>query len=208
MRRAYPPSEDSELLLECVRRHAGRPRRALEVACGTGFIARGLLDAGSLGLAACGDISEEAALEASSRFRGTALEPIVCDSAEPFREGAFDLVYFNPPYLPCDPGEDPELCGGGKGVEVALEFLRSSARALRPGGRIYALVRAEGAGDLLEEARRLGLEGGVRCSRRLFFEELVVLEILKPLSRRRPCPSARSPGPPCSRILPSRASRT
>ncbi|MGC8556293.1 MAG: HemK2/MTQ2 family protein methyltransferase, partial [Conexivisphaera sp.] len=111
---------------------------------------------------------------------GSPLEAVVCDAARPFREDAFDLIYFNPPYLPCDRDEDPAVCGGRGGVEVALEFLRSAAGALRRGGRMVALVRAEGAGEVLGEARTMGLEGRIACRLRMFFEELVALELLRP----------------------------
>ncbi|MGC8970056.1 MAG: methyltransferase domain-containing protein, partial [Conexivisphaera sp.] len=156
MPRPYQPSEDSLFLLECVEGlAAGTAGRALEIGCGTGFVTRGLRDSGALRLAACADLFPEAAREASGRFRGSPLEAVVCDAARPFREDAFDLIYFNPPYLPCDRDEDPAVCGGRGGVEVALEFLRSAAGALRRGGRMVALVRAEGAGEVLGEARTM-----------------------------------------------------
>lgn len=156
-----------------------RRGRALELGCGTGFVTRGLFDSGAVGLAACSDVSPEASAESRERFRGTPLEPVVCDAAEAFRPGAFDAIYFNPPYLQCEPEEDPTVCGG-EGAEVPLWFLESARRALAGGGRIYALVGRDSEGRLLEAARRLGLVGGERCRLGLFFEELVVLELLAP----------------------------
>ena len=151
--------------------------RGLELGCGTGFVTRGLFDASILRIAACGDVSAEAAEEARDRLRGAPLDAVICDAAGAFRDSAFDVVYFNPPYLPCDYEEDPTVCGGRNGVELALSFLKSSRGPLKPGGRIYALIESDGVRELLENAERLGLTGGVKCRLRLFFEELVVLEL-------------------------------
>ncbi|BBE42865.1 methyltransferase domain-containing protein [Conexivisphaera calida] len=182
MPQPYRPSDDSALLLDCVRRSMEMEEdrggmRGLELGCGTGFVTRGLFDAGVLRIAACGDVSVEAAEEARDRLRGAPLDAVICDAAGAFRDSAFDLVYFNPPYLPCDYEEDSTVCGGRNGIELALSFLESSRGSLRPGGRMYALMESDCAGEFLENAERLGLTGGVRCRLRLFFEELVVLEL-------------------------------
>ena len=179
MPQPYRPSDDSALLLDCIRRSEESHRRArgLELGCGTGFVTRGLFDAGILKVAACGDISPEAVEDARDRLRGAPLDVVLCDAAGAFRDHAFDVVYFNPPYLPCKYEEDPTVCGGRDGVELALSFMESSRGSLRPGGSMYALIGSNGVRELLENAERLGLTGDVRCRLRLFFEELVVLEL-------------------------------
>jgi release factor glutamine methyltransferase len=180
--RPYQPDEDSEFLLKCVA-EALEPRgiaRGLEIGCGTGFATHGLLELGAVRLAVCGDLDPDAAEAARERLRGMPADAVVCDAAEPFRNGSFDAVYFNPPYLPCEREEDPAVCGGGSGADVALHFLESSRDVLKGGGRTFALIGSENAEELDEAANGIGLVGRVRCRLRMFFEELVILEFLTP----------------------------
>lgn len=159
----------------------------LEVACGTGFVTYHLLAGlgSAISLAACSDVDPLACEEAKLRLGAAASAPrssvVLADMAEAFREGAFDAVIFNPPYLPPEPGlNDPTVHGG---IGLISSMMASSARALRPGGLLMALARSEDreAAEAAAEAAGLRAEG-VACRLRLFFEELVVLKAVKPLS--------------------------
>ncbi len=169
----YRPSEDSRLLLEAIRREAGE--RFLEVGTGTGLVA---LHAARFGPAIATDANRDAVglARANARRNGLPLQVVRTNLAEGIR-GPFDVVAFNPPYLEGRPRDelDRAWAGGDQGSEISLRFLGDLPRILRADGRAYLLLsRANVAAR-----RRADAEFRVRvvASRRLFFEDLDVLEL-------------------------------
>lgn len=91
-------------------------------------------------------------------------------------ESSFDVIVFNPPYLPQDEGvEDPALYGGEEGHEVLERFLRGAKDHLKPEGFVLFVCSSLTGFDNVEDVlcdvgyvwERLGSE-------RLHFEKLVV----------------------------------
>ena len=99
-------------------------------------------------------------------------------------EGMFDLVIFNPPYLPVyDEGDLEKAWAGGEGgIEVVDKFLNGVVEHLTPNGRVLLLVSSkmdlEGLFNANPRFSRRVLE-----SRSFFFEELSVLEMRIDLER-------------------------
>lgn len=172
----YEPAEDSQLLLEAAREGVTESDRVLEVGTGSGYVAA------------------ELAAETGARVVGSDLNPYACRAARergvqtvradlvaPFRDGVFDAVLFNPPYLPrVEDGErddwmESALTGGETGREVIAPFLASVGRVLAPGGAVW-LVLSTLTG--VEEVRALAREAGfaVRTAREASFpfEKLLV----------------------------------
>ena len=58
---------------------------------------------------------------------------ILADAASCFMDGCFDLVAFNPPYVPSGKIEDVAVDGGAEGTEVALRFLEEALRVVEEG---------------------------------------------------------------------------
>ncbi len=169
----YRPSEDSLLLLDSIRLERGE--RFLEVGTGTGLIA---LHAARLGPAVATDANREAAAlaQANARRNGVALEVVLGNLAAGLR-GPFDVVAFNPPYLEGPPGDDLDRAwaGGDQGSEISIRFVSDLPRILAPGGRAYLLLsRANRAARSLAESM---FQASVVASKRLFFEDLDVLEL-------------------------------
>jgi release factor glutamine methyltransferase len=171
----YRPAEDSLLLLDSVRLDGGE--RFLEVGTGTGLIA---LHAAQHGRATATDANREAVRLARSNARRNGLPlAVVLTHLMACLRGPFDVVAFNPPYLEGPPRDelDRAWSGGHQGSEVSLGFLADLDRVLSQGGRTYLLLsRAnEAARRAAEERFRVR----VVASRRLFFEELEVLELTR-----------------------------
>jgi release factor glutamine methyltransferase len=176
----YPVEADTRLLLEAALAEVRPGDRVLEVGTGGGTIAAGL--AATAGVVAT-DINPHAA--ASARRLG--VEVVRTDLLAGIH-GRFDLILFNPPYLPTAPEEripdwmERALDGGPTGREVIARFLRDAGRVLAPDGRILLLVSSlsgsqevqeliEGEGFASEKVRRMVYEG----------EELRVLRITRSL---------------------------
>ena len=81
-------------------------------------------------------------------------EVVLADRATCFREAVFDLVAFNPPYLPSEGIEDRTVDGGKGGLEVPLAFLEEGLRVMKPDGRAVLLLSDEA--DLTEFKRVCG----------------------------------------------------
>ena len=105
---------------------------------------------------------------------------VVGDLTSPFRKRCFDLIAFNPPYLPVE-DQDPRWSGGPSGRAVSDRFIEEAALKLRGGGSIL-LVQSTTSG--IEEAlsKLKAKELRVRVVRVLkvgLFEELALIEALK-----------------------------
>ncbi len=171
--KVYRPSEDSRLLLGAVALDHGE--RFLEVGTGTGLVA---LHAARLAAAVATDANPAAVrlARANARRNHMSLEVVQTNLAAGVR-GPFDVVAFNPPYLEGPPRDelDRAWAGGTLGSEVSVRFLSDLPRILAEDGRAYLLLSRAN-----EDARRVAgsmFEARLVSSRRLFFEDLDVLEL-------------------------------
>lgn len=134
----YQPEADTYLLLGSAMDEVRPDDRVLEVGTGSGLIASQLaLRARVIAT----DINPHAVRTA----RGRGAEIVRTDLFAGLR-GPFDLVIFNPPYLPTQPGEriddwlEYALDGGISGRDVIARFAGDVGRILAPDGRILLLV--------------------------------------------------------------------
>ena len=134
----YAPAEDTWLLLRAAIKECRDGERVLEIGCGSGAVS-GALSQRARVLAT--DINPHAVREA--RDRG--VEAIRTDLFSGIC-GRFDLVLFNPPYLPTDPDERMDdwleyaLDGGPDGRATISRFLSGVGGVLAPAGRVLLLV--------------------------------------------------------------------
>lgn len=146
----YHPEADTYLLLEAARREAKPDDRVLEVGTGSGLIAASLTDSVSLVVAT--DINPHAA--ASARERG--VEVVRTDLVSGIC-GTFDLVIFNPPYLPTSDEEriddwlEYALDGGTDGTAVIERFAKTIPAVMAPAGRLLVLVSSLNPLDRVQE---------------------------------------------------------
>lgn len=133
----YPPGEDTYLLLEASISEIKPGDRVLEIGCGSGFIASRL--AGTAWVLGT-DINPHAVRE----IRKKGIDVVRCDLLCGIC-GRFDLILFNPPYLPTRSDEriddwlEHALDGGEDGCRVIARFAAQAGELLAPGGRILIL---------------------------------------------------------------------
>jgi release factor glutamine methyltransferase len=134
----YPVLEDTLLLLGAALAECRPGERVLEIGCGSGCISEEL-SRNAFVLAT--DISPHAVRAA----REYGIDVVRADLLSGIR-GPFDLVIFNPPYLPTFPEDriddwlEHALDGGPDGRAVLSGFIRSVGRVLAPGGRVLLLI--------------------------------------------------------------------
>jgi release factor glutamine methyltransferase len=167
----YPYSEDSALLAEAISESDG----------GESFLEIGIGGGGNLVLA-MGKFTFVVGTDIFSpaKFPSVPLDAeIVCtDRATCFREAVFDLVAFNPPYLPSESIEDIAVDGGPSGADVPLKFLESALEVLKIGGKILVLLSSLGAIETFAKyCEKHSLITKKVAEKKLFFETLVVYAV-------------------------------
>ncbi|UWG48288.1 Methylase of polypeptide chain release factors [Halanaeroarchaeum sp. HSR-CO] len=176
----YEPAEDSMLLADVVVADVDASDLVLDVGTGSGYVGARIRD------------------EAGSRVVGSDLNPHACrravaagieavraDLVSPFADGVFDVVTFNPPYLPADDDAarddwvEVALTGGESGRAVIDPFLDAVGRVLAPDGRVYLLVSTlTGIEAVVKRAGQRGFSSVLLDETSFPFETLVVLKLV------------------------------
>ncbi|MBI4392757.1 MAG: methyltransferase [Euryarchaeota archaeon] len=181
----YEPAEDTEAMLEALRVRPGQ--RVLDIGTGTGVLAIQAARAGGRVVATDVNPYAVALARLNAARNGVAIDVVRASLFQPFR-GRFDVVLFNPPYLPVDPGDrirgwlNLALDGGETGDAVIEPFLRDLAGHLEPHhGKAFMLVSSFTGGGIEQQegnAQSRGFRVVEVASRRLPYERLAVLELL------------------------------
>lgn len=173
----YPVEEDTLLLLEAALAEVRPGDRVLEVGTGSGRIAASI--EGRAARLVALDLNPHAVRAA--RERG--LDVLRTDLFAGVR-GSFDLVLFNPPYLPTAPDDrlddwlEHALDGGPDGRRTIARFLEGLAPVLAPDGRALLLISSlTGPDEVARLANAAGLCGRVVLERRIEGETLLVLRL-------------------------------
>ncbi len=173
----YKPSEDSVLLRNVV--DSLSASLALEIGCGVGFVLESLAQRCVFVIGV--DVDRSSLNQARLRLKEKGLtnfEVLCCSSAEPFKAKAFDLIVFNPPYLPSLTIEDRAVDGGEKGLEVTLNWLKECARVVKVGGKVLIISTSLSPQDeLIKGAQALGFKIRRIASKHLFYEDLYAYEL-------------------------------
>jgi release factor glutamine methyltransferase len=177
----YEPAEDSFLLQKHVRQFA--QGRVLDMGTGSGIQAIEAMKSPAVREVIAVDINPIAiekldAIIDEKKLRK--IKPILSDLFENVT-GSFNLIIFNPPYLPQDKGvEDYALYGGKKGWEISERFFNGVAKYLSAQGSILFLFSTLTNKEKIEEIISLSLfEFKLIDSLKISFEELYVYQVTK-----------------------------
>lgn len=171
----YAPNEDSILLKNCIIKNlksSNKDLRILEIGCGSGFQLKGLRELGFKNLFGT-DINSKAV----QYCKDLGFECIKSNLFENINK-KFNIIIFNPPYLPLDKNEpkDSQLAttGGKNGGEIISKFLEQAENFIEENGKIFLLTSnlTKGINWGLWKRKKIG-------NKKLFFEELYVWEIYK-----------------------------
>lgn len=179
----YEPAEDSFLLAEAALKEAKPGMRILEIGTGSGFVSAVLLaNLKDINLTAT-EINPHAALCAKRNGVQVIRTDLFRGIKPEIPETRFDLILFNPPYLPTCEEEKVEgwlnyaFDGGVSGRETLNRFLDEVGAYLRPGGKILVLISSlTGLEDVSEKMNFLGFSVEISGRKKISFEELIVLK--------------------------------
>lgn len=176
----YEPSEDSFLLADAALSEIKDSERLLEVGCGSGIVSA-VIKANTGAKTAGIDINPDAAKctkeNGIDAIRGDLLSCI---------KGKFDMIIFNPPYLPTSEEErtggwlDTALDGGDDGRRVIYRFLEQAGRCLAGKGKLLLLVSSlSGVEKVKSKMEALGYTVEITSQERFMFETLAVIVATK-----------------------------
>ncbi|SDJ73606.1 release factor glutamine methyltransferase [Halovenus aranensis] len=175
----YQPAEDSHLLASTAAADIDGGASVLDVGTGAGYVADYIREESGASVVGV-DLNPMACEQA----RGRDLAVLRGDLVSPFRAATFDVVCFNPPYLPdapegvWDDWMEQAITGGEDGRAVIREFLADVGRVLRPDGSVYLLISTVTG---LEDVRSLAADNGfgskVIAEKSESFETLIVLRL-------------------------------
>ncbi|MFW5937947.1 MAG: HemK2/MTQ2 family protein methyltransferase [Halanaeroarchaeum sp.] len=176
----YEPAEDSVLLAETAVAEIEPSDLVLDVGTGSGFVGGRIRD--DVGARVVGsDVNPHAC----RRARDVGLDAVRADLVAPFREGVFDVVTFNPPYLPAnaeaarDDWVEVALTGGESGRAVIDPFLDGVGRVLASDGFVLLLVSTlTGVDAVVERAGDRGFSSVALAETSFPYETLVVLKLI------------------------------
>ncbi|RXA19914.1 modification methylase HemK [Methanosarcina sp. MSH10X1] len=178
----YEPAEDSFLLADAALGEAKPGMQILEIGTGSGFVSAVLLaNFKGIRLVAT-EINPHAAI--CAKMNG--VEVIRTDLFKGLRprrpETCFDLILFNPPYLPTSKEEkvpgwlNYAFDGGISGRETLDRFLDEVRDYLKPGGEILVLISSiTGLDAVKAKMKELGFAVEVVARKKVSFEELIVV---------------------------------
>ena len=179
----YQPEQDSYLLSETLKKYLNdkiknkeinQDIKILDMGSGSSIQAQTCKELGFKNIL-CADINPEAIAHLKKQgFKATET-----DLFSNLKKQKFDLIIFNPPYLPEHKyDKEKDTTGGKKGFETIISFLEQAKSHLNNKSLILLLFSSLSQPKIIiEKAKSLGYELKELSSKNLFFEELFVYEI-------------------------------
>ena len=168
----YEPREDSFLILKHIRDYVKKKDKVLDVGTGTGILAKEALKYAKEVVA--NDIDKKL-INKLAKNNTSKLKFIQSDLFSNIKE-KFNLILFNPPYLPSQKIKDKKIDGGKNGTEIIERFLRQAKNYLKKNGKILLLCSS-----LNKNINRLFKKYKYKAKKidekKMFFEKLYVYEL-------------------------------
>ncbi len=170
--KVYEPGEDSGLLEKQVEKLARG--EVLDMGTGSGILVKAALRNKDTNSVTGADINPYAVEHCRKKIKKARF--VQSDLFENIKD-KYDIITFNPPYLPEEKKEDLETAlmttGGYKGYELLVKFLKQAKKHLKKDGFIItAFSTLTSSEEVFNEARGLGYESEVLDSKKMFFEKL------------------------------------
>ncbi len=164
----YPPSEDTFFIASNIENEEGFS--ALDVGSGSGYLTKMLSEKFSFVVGT--DINFDVLANQTYKTQNI----VGCNGADAINY-EFDLIVCNLPYLATDEILDMATDGGKDGFEIPKKIFDSVIKKVRKGGKfIFVTSSLSNYQKLIDYAQKLGLNAKIIAKKKLFFEELVLVE--------------------------------
>ena len=147
---------------------------ALDIGSGSGYLTRLLCERFSLVVGTDVDFG----VLSHQTYRTPNL--VCCHGASALAR-KFDLIVCNPPYLATEGVVDVATDGGRGGLEAAQKIIDTVPGCLGRSGRfLFVTSSLSDYGGLISHCSNLGMKSGIIARKRLFFEELILIQARLP----------------------------
>ncbi|MBT3940825.1 methyltransferase [Candidatus Woesearchaeota archaeon] len=172
----YEPMEDSHMMQREIEIRA-KGKKVLDIGTGSGIqaITAALAGAKEVWAADVNPIAVRCA-QSNAEANNCDINFVESDLFTYVPKKKFDLIVFNPPYLPSDGiHEDLRWSGGLEGIEVILDFLSQVKPFLARDGAILFIYSSYANPDRLAKMmKRFGFKLEVVSQKHIFFEDIFV----------------------------------
>jgi len=167
----YQPAEDTFFMAEHVEKEKGTS--ALDVGSGSGYLTKLLSQ--NFSFVAGTDINFPVLKNQTYKTNNL----ICCNGADAINF-QFDLIICNLPYLDTEEILDIATDGGVEGFEIPKKILDSVYDKIKTTGKfIFVTSSLSNYQKLIDYAQKLGLKSQIIAKKKLFFEELILVESIK-----------------------------
>jgi len=167
----YPPSEDTFFIADNIENKKGD--FALDIGSGSGYLTKLLSENFSFVVGT--DINYEVLKNQTYKTKNL----ICCNSSDALK-AKFDLIVCNLPYLATDEILDIATDGGEEGLEIPLKIIKSAIPCLKTSGKfLFVTSSLSNYQELINATKKEGLTAKVIAKKKLFFEELIIIEAKK-----------------------------
>lgn len=177
----YEPHEDSYLLQKYVKKYS-KVNNVLDMGTGSGLQAFSASKNAENVLGV--DINPDAIKQAIIQSEIEKIKNVNFIKSDLFKsvpKEKFDLIIFNPPYLPKEKHvNDIALVSGKRGVDTTLKFLNNVTTFLEDNGTILLITSSLASASKIEECINKNLlKAKLLETKHVFFEDINVVEIKK-----------------------------
>ena len=167
----YDPAEDTFFLDDHLKNEKGQ--YALDIGSGSGYLTRELEKSFSFVVGT--DINYSVLKNQTYKT-----ENIICCNGADALNLEFDLIVCNLPYLATDEILDVATDGGAEGLEIPLKIIKSAIPCLSDSGKFLFITSSlSNYEKLIQQTKNFGLNTKIVGKKKLFFEELIVVEARK-----------------------------
>ncbi len=164
----YPPSEDTFFIVDNIENEKGTV--ALDVGSGSGYLTKLLSENFSFVIGT--DINFDVLKNQTYKT-----ENLVCCNGSDALKIKFDFIVCNLPYLATTEIIDIATDGGKDGFEIPKKIFDSVIENMAENGKfIFVTSSLSNYSKLIEYAQKLGLKTQIIARKKLFFEELILVE--------------------------------
>ncbi|MGY5151756.1 MAG: HemK2/MTQ2 family protein methyltransferase [Candidatus Nitrosopumilus sp. bin_6a] len=165
----YPPSEDTFFIANNIENEKGE--YALDIGSGSGYLTQLLSD--NFLFVVGTDINCKV-LQHQTSYK---TKNLICCNGSDALKIKFDFIICNLPYLATDEIIDVATDGGAEGFEIPKKIFDSAISNLAINGKfVFVTSSLSNYQKLIEYAEKLGLKTRIVGKKKLFFEELILVE--------------------------------
>ena len=164
----YPPSEDTFFIVNNIKNKKGS--FALDIGSGSGYLTKLLSENFSFVVGT--DVNYKVLKHQTYKTKN-----LICCNGSDALKIKFDFIVCNLPYLATDEILDVATDGGTEGFEIPKKIFDSVINNIEENGKfVFVTSSLSNYQKLINYAQKLGLKTRIMAKKKLFFEELILVE--------------------------------